>query len=87
MTELHKITLGIGLMRPLTLTLRDPSHTIVKLTALQNEDWERKTLESSLACSLSPWLPFENQHEDTQVSIKACGTDGARSYYFICSIS
>jgi hypothetical protein len=85
LTELHKISIGIGLTCPIGLTLRTcAGDKIVKIDYSQGKDWERSVLEKSLSCTVSSWRIFEDQHDKVQISLKICLTCTPKNYSFIC---
>ena len=86
LTELHKITIGIGLTCPMTLTLR--THTgekMIKIDCYQGKDWDRNVLEKSLNCSFSSWRILENQQDNVRIVVKVCLASTLRKYSFICT--
>ena len=88
LTELHKITIGMGLSCPMTLTLR--THTgekMIKIDCPQSKDWNRNVLEKSLNCSFSSWRILENQQDNVRIIVKVCLASTLRNYSFICTLS
>ena len=87
MTEIAKISLGIILSRPIDLTLRTgDGDKIIKIDQQNTINWEKRALEKTWSCTLSPWTIFDYEHENVSLNIKTCWADTSRNYTFCCTV-
>lgn len=87
MTEITKISLGIILSRPIDLTLRTgDGDKILKIDQQKTINWEKRSLEKTLCCTLSQWTIFDYEHENVSLNVKICRADTSRNYTFCCTI-
>jgi len=85
LAQVQKITIGIGLSRPLALTLRDATgEKLIQISHSEEMNWETTTLEDALKCTLSLWTTLEDNHDHVRLIMKVCRSDSAKSYTFIC---
>ena len=86
MTQIFKMTVGIGLSCPASIFLRNVSgDTIVRIPNSEAKDEEDVRLERALKCQLSLWRSFDGRHENVRLGLKTCLSTSTRSYSFICN--
>jgi len=86
MTQIFKMTVGIGFSCPVSICLRNVSgDTIVRIPNSEGKDEDRVRLERGLNCQLSLWRLFDGRHENVRLSLKTCLSTSTRSYSFICN--
>jgi DNA mismatch repair ATPase MutL len=85
-TKIHKLSVAIGLSRPVTLTLRTSStEKVVKIDRIEGEKWEKNVLEKGFSCNVSSWITFEGELDNVKIIIKGCFANTPRNHTFICT--
>jgi hypothetical protein len=84
---LHRLSVGIALATPLSLTLRTATgEKLVKIDRSDASEWQKMVLEKGLMCSLLRYMRFEGREDGVQVILKLYSANSPRNYSFICMI-
>ena len=88
LTELHKITTGIGLTGRLALSVRTcTGEKIVKIDRFKGKDSEKNVIETSFTCSVSPWTMSEDQLDGVRITVKFCLANTSKNHLFVCILT
>jgi DNA mismatch repair ATPase MutL len=85
LTELHRLSVGIALSTPLSLTLRTATgEKLVKIDRSGTSEWQKVVLEKGLMCSVLRYMRFEGREDGVQVILSIYSTNSPRNYSFSC---
>jgi DNA mismatch repair ATPase MutL len=83
--ELQKLTVGIGLSRPIAITLRNQSgEKFVILDKREGNEWETKALEKGLGGKCRLFRVIEEKQEEVEITMKLFFASTLRSSTFVC---
>src|SRR5579859_7080425 len=83
--ELQKITLGIGLSYPISITLRNQfGEKVVKLDKIEGREWEKNVLEKGLEGKYCLFRGIEEKQDGVGITMKVFFASIPKSYTFTC---
>jgi len=86
LTEIQKITLGIGLTSPVGVTVRTCSgEKLVRIERSGTKVWAKNVLGKGMGWTLSTWTKYEDRDDNVLLTVQSCPTNAPRNVSFICT--